>query len=890
MATRQNLFDRFLDATQKFPQKTAILYKASENYTSISYQEIFNKTIKLFDLLKAEGIKPYDKVGIILDNQPEYAYGFFAVMATEATAVPMDTQLSVEQIRLFIVHAQIGALLVNKKVYARLKDDIRDIKFLILDDETFQKRWEASSNEYRPPALSKENDLAVLFYTSGTTDLPKAVMLSHQNLLSNVDSIWQLKIVTDQDRVIAFLPLHHTYAFTVTLLTPLFVGATIAYPPSLNSTDLIGCLKDNKITIFVGVPQVFSLIHHSIENKMKALPSNKKRIIGLFGGLSLNLRQGFGVNIGQKVFKQIHESFGGSLRFMVSGGARLDPEIAKSFIKWGFTILEGYGLTETSPVSSFNLPQKFKIGSVGKSLPNVEVKVLKEDSSEKGEVIIKGPNVMQGYYLREDKTKEVLKDGWFYTGDLGYIDQDGFIFLVGRKKEIIVLSNGKNIYPEEIEKMYGHNNAYIKEMAVLTKVEKGALGPTEHLVAAIVINEDHFREKNEINVRERLKWEFENVSAKLPSYKRIMGFVISKDPLPRTRLGKIMRYQLPALYTALEDKAHAPRPKEESTGSHVDQKALECLREILQKPIQLTDHLELDLGLDSLSRIELLLDLQERLHLELSEDEQMEFFSCNTVSELQEKLQKHLPQTGPGKLEEKQQFLWKKILLEEPSSEFLHKIKINFNVFGLLFNIVMISFLKFLFMVLFFLRSEGRHHLPPKGPYLICPNHSSYLDGLFVLCALPYKIIFQTYFVGLSAFFEHFTLRPFTRLARLIPIEINVYFIEAMKTIAYVLKHNKIVCYFPEGQRSIDGEVKEFKKGVGILIKELEIPVVPVYLEGSYGTWSRGQGLRLFSPVKVKFGKPVTKDDLHQIKDQAEVYESLAEHLREKVINLKDNR
>jgi long-chain acyl-CoA synthetase len=885
MPPNQNLFDSFSKAAQQFPNKPAILFKSSQTYTSISYQELLHKTIKLSNILQAEGITSDDKVGILLENEPEYVCGFFGVMAAGATAVPMDVQLPIEQIRLFIVHAQIKVLLVNKKIYARLKHDFREIKILVLDEEDFQKRWDQSSDKFNSSV--PKNELAVLFYTSGTTDLPKAVMLSHGNLLSNVDSICQLKIVTDHDRVIAFLPLHHAYAFTVTLLTPLFVGATVVYPPSLNSADLISCLKDNQITVFVGVPQVFSLIYNSIENKMKALPKNKKFIVGLLGNVSQGLQKNFGINLGAKIFKQIHESFGGHLRFMVSGGARLDPLVANAFIKWGFTILEGYGLTETSPVATFNLPKKFKIGSVGKSLPNVEVKIIKENE-EVGEVAIKGPNVMQGYYLREDKTKEVLKDGWFYTGDLGYKDKDGFIFLVGRKKEIIVLSSGKNIHPDEIETQYGHCT-YIKEIAVLTKTEQNALGVSEHLVAIIVINEDLIKERNEINARERLKWEFENISAKLPTYKRIMGFVMSKDPLPRTRLGKIMRYQLPALYKQLEERLHvAEHPAQRQGQNEIDNKALDCIQEILKKPVQLNDHLELDLGLDSLSRVELLLDLQERLNLNLTEDEQMEFFSCNIVAELKDKLQKHMPESASSEKLEEKHFLWKKTLEEDPPPDLLQKIKLEFNFGSLFFNVVMISFLKFLFMILFFLRSQGRNHLPAKGPYLICSNHSSYLDGLFVLCALPYKVIFQTYFVGLSAFFEHFLLRPFIKIARLIPIEENLNFIEAMKTIAYVLRSGKIVCYFPEGQRSIDGEIKEFKKGVGILIKELNIPVVPVYIEGSFGTWSRGQKFPRFTPVKVIFGPPQTAQDLMTATPQgSEVYQNIAMNLQNKVVQLR---
>ena len=309
------------------------------------------------------------------------------------------------------------------------------------------------------------------------------------------------------------------------------------------------------------------------------------------------------------------------------------------------------------------------------------------------------------------------------------------------------------------------------------------------------------------------------------------------------------------------------------------QKGLLALEEILKRPVKLKDHLELDLGLDSLNRIELLLNLESRLNLKMSEAEAMEFFLSSTVEQLLGKLEKVLPKVEK-EIEPSGTFLWEKVLQEPSQAETLKQIQIHFGFLSVIFNILVISVFKIFFKVFFLLRTQGEKNLSHNGPYLICPNHTSYLDGLFILTALPFKIALQTYFVGYRPFFDNVFIKRFVKVARLIPLEISFNLIEALKACTFVLRNNKILCYFPEGQRSIDGKVKDFKKGVGILVKELDIPVVPVYIEGAYRTWSRTMRFPKLAPVKVIFGEKLFLKDLAAVGVGEDIYKKIAKNLQ----------
>jgi Long-chain acyl-CoA synthetases (AMP-forming) len=312
----------------------------------------------------------------------------------------------------------------------------------------------------------------------------------------------------------------------VSLLVPIYLGATIIFSESLSSSSLINLIVANKVTALIGVPKLYKILHDKIFGEINNITVAKKlfSFVDFVGSPKL----------GKIIFKKVHKSFGGNLKYFISGGAKLDPNIAHDLYMLGFDVLEGYGLTETSPIVSFNVPGSIKIGSVGKPIPGVEVKI-----AEDGEVLVKGKNVMKGYWQRPDLTNEAIKDGWFYTGDIGYLDEDGYLYIIGRKKELIVLENGKKVIPEEIENLILSKSDIVKEVAVIEQ--------NGHLHAIIVPNFELVKEKGILNLREYITWEvIDKVNRELPSYKNITDFSIREEELPKTRLGKIKRFLLKA--------------------------------------------------------------------------------------------------------------------------------------------------------------------------------------------------------------------------------------------------------------------------------------------------------------------------------------------------------
>ncbi|MCX5658024.1 MAG: AMP-binding protein, partial [Candidatus Omnitrophica bacterium] len=522
-----------------------------------------------------------------------------------------------------------------------------------------------------------------------------------------------------------------------------------------------------------------------------------------------------------------------------------NEEAGRYLLKIGFTILEGYGLTETSPVVTFNPLKKQKIGSVGTVVPDVELKIENPDACGMGEVVIKGPNVMKGYYNRADETLSVLREGWFYSGDLGFIDKDGYLYITGRKKEIIVLSSGKNIYPEEIESYYT-KIPYIKEICVL------GVGEAEEarLAAVVVPDTDYCRKIGEVNLHSKLKWELEDLSDGLAVYKRIKGYIIVKEDMPRTPLGKIKRYEVKNKYLdelmgiklkgAMEE---IPTTDEDLSllSSSVARKIIEALNKHvkLERQIYPADHLELDLGIDSLGRVELLMALEQVLNNHIPEELMAK---VSTVKELILEIEKlglsEEVQRGPVP-QAKSQPLWNEILNEKPAEDIIKKLYLAPNRMAILGMLLFTEILRLVFRIIWRLRIFGTENIPRKRKCILCINHGSYLDGFVVAASVPASLRKDLFLLGFRAYFQLPLIKNIIKFIRVIPIDPGMRLAETMQVCSYVLRNDKIICIFPEGERTIDGKVKEFKKGIGILAKELNIPLVPVCITGSYESWPR---------------------------------------------------
>ncbi len=893
----QTLIHSLFDICHRASHKTALIDRG-ETSQRYSFAQVENAVVRIASWLKDYGLRRGDKVGLVLENGPQWVFSYFGILLAGGVCVPLDSQFSLEDIVHLADDAQLHFLFLERALYEKWQKSLSSLKvraFIIngkikahLQNAYFLDEILSLTPTHEGKRLLENiascDETASILYSSGTTSDPKGVELTHRNFLANFEGIQALEVCSARDIFLSILPLFHAYAFMGTLIVPFFSGASIVYVRSLQSDELVKAIKEEKVTIVVGVPEVFQNIYRSIQKRLKALGVFPRTVLSGVTNLTWFIRRGTGINLNTFLYAAIHNRFGRQLRYFVSGGAALDPEVAYGLQKAGFSILEGYGLTETAPIVTLNPPQRPKIGSVGKPLENVEVRIKASSNAQEGEILIRGDNVMKGYYRRPDLTQEVIKEGWFHSGDIGYLDKEGYLHITGRKKEIIVLSSGKNIFPEEIEKIYSRAPA-IKEIGVFYSHLPG----DEGLKAIVVPNPAAFKKTGEVNIRERIQWEMENIAKTIPAYKRIMGFVVFREELPKTRLGKIKHYQLEEIYGRLN--AAEERPTEEDPieqallQSDIGQKIKGLLKTELhlQKEIHARDHLELTLGIDSLTRVELIAAAEKAFQIRIPDEVLVEIA---TVGDL---ISKIVTLKSSGKAKKKtlapKQNYWQEILLSEYSKEHAREILLNPNFFNRWVGYLLQGFLFLFFKRTCRLKILGQDNLPAEGPYILASNHSSYLDAFVIIAGLRRALIPQTYFAGTREIFHHPLIRRFNRFAHLIAVDPSTELIKAMQAAGYVLRHGKILCIFPEGQRSIDGQIKKFKKGVGILMKELKVPVVPVAIRGTYEAWPRGKKWPRPHTISVCFGEAISGvEEISLEKPPREaVYEQLTEKVREAI-------
>jgi long-chain acyl-CoA synthetase len=549
---------------------------------------------------------------------------------------------------------------------------------------------------------------------------------------------------------------------------------------------------------------------------------------------------------------------------------------------FGFTVLEGYGLTETSPVLTFNPVSNRKPGSAGKALPSVMLRILDPSDAGEGEIEVKGPMVMKGYYNNPQATAEVLRDGWFRTGDIGHIDKERYLFITGRSKEVIVLSSGKNIYPEDVEKVY-LASPLIREICI---VGTGSQAITESLHAVIVPDFEYAKQAGISNIQEAIKWEINALSGKIPSSMRVTGYSITREPLPRTPLGKLRRFMIKADISRPSQAEVKAIKEEELPADKISQDEIsrvinDALRQFLKdrQGTRPEDNLELDLGLDSLSKIELIVSLEKAFSIKLPEN----FLSdIHTVGELTERLRS---QTSQGfSTETIGKTSWKNILAQEPREKILLE-----EATALLIPVFLMHTLLRLLCKLFFrLETRGVENIPANSTFILTPNHSSYLDGFVLLLSLPFSYFRNIYTLGLRDFFTGAVKGRLAKISHVIPIDSASYLNKALQTSAYVLKNSHSMAVFPEGGRSFDGNLMEFKKGVGILAVETNTAVVPVFIEGAFDALPRTAAWPRPAKITVIFGSPLYASDIDFSKKPADMddYQYFADLLRERVKDL----
>lgn len=551
-----NLRDILYNSVKLYPNNNAFVIKHTENqtvsYSNITYKKFQEDINSLGTALINLGLKD-KKIAIISKNRYEWAVSYLSIINGVGIAVPLDKGLPEQEIESSLNRSSADAIIFDKSYSDIMKKfqnmNLTTVKHFICMDNISISSFECFNNlisKGKELLSNGDNDflnaeidaekMSILLFTSGTTSLSKAVMLSHKNICSNIYAMQRFIKIYDTDVNMAFLPFHHTFGSTGLLLF-LANGVTNVFCDGLRHIQKN--LKEYKVSIFVCVPLLLEAMYKQIQKEIDK--TGKREIVEKGLKISNSLLK-VGIDIRRKLFKDIIANLGGNLRFIVSGAASIDKKVAEGFNAFGITTIQGYGLTETSPVLIAENKYCIRYGSVGFPLFNVEIKIDEPNEMGIGEIIARGPNVMLGYYNNEDATNEVLIDGWFHTGDLGYIDKDGYIFITGRKKNVIVLKNGKNIYPEELEILI-NNLAYVSESMVFGLPKDDDL----LLSAKIVYNKDYINEIypdiTEKELYDMIWNDIKKINSGLTNFKHIKNIIITDEPMIKTSTAKIKRFQ-----------------------------------------------------------------------------------------------------------------------------------------------------------------------------------------------------------------------------------------------------------------------------------------------------------------------------------------------------------
>ena len=553
-----DLKDMLKQTGEAYGDRPAYIFKTEEKgkFRTITHKEFRNEINALGTVLINMGLKD-KRIAIISENRYEWELSYLAIASGVGVVVPLDKSLPDNELESLILRSQVEAIIYSSK-YDTIMGTLRDKKntnlkyFISMDlEENTQGIYSEKALIEKGKKLLDEGDstylnaeidadkMGIMLFTSGTTAMSKAVMLSHKNLVTNVMDITQRFDLTEEDRFLSFLPLHHVFECTVGFLYPISIGGSIAFCEGVK--HMADNIKEFGITAMISVPAVFDIIYRKV---MKAI-EKKGKLQNLEKGKKIsNLLLKVKIDLRKQLFKEVHESLGPKLRLVVTGGAALDPETEKGFNDLGFDVEQGYGLTETAPVIAAETPKCRRLGSIGKKFPSVEVKIDNPDEEGIGELLAKGPSIMLGYYENEEATKDALDaDGWFHTGDLARIDKDGFIYISGRKKSVIVLNNGKNVFPEEIETLLNKVEG-IKESFVYEKKEDDG---DVKVCVKIVYDKQLIKELYNIEGEEKIKeflWDkVKDVNRLMPKYKYVREMIISEEELIKTTTLKIKRHE-----------------------------------------------------------------------------------------------------------------------------------------------------------------------------------------------------------------------------------------------------------------------------------------------------------------------------------------------------------
>ena len=899
--------ERVVAAAEARLDKIAMIAPTETGVEKITFGEMLAQIRSLAFRLSRERIAAGDRVALLGENHPHWAIAYFAALFRGAIAVPLDPAATVDALAHFLDDSEAKLAFVAPSSFEKFRVVCervgRQIPAVALRP-TEQLGYASFADwahtcvpaDFTIP-LAKDEDIAVLMYTSGTTGTPKAVPLTHGNINAESAGLQAAIPLTDNEVVLSLLPLFHAYSQTVNLWQATIIGAQVYYVTELNSAAIERALQQSRATALVGVPRLWYLFHKKIFDQVK---QQARPVRWLFAGLmKVNgwLRDGLHINAGRVFFRRVHDGFGGRLQLAISGGASFDAEVARDFHRLGFTILQGYGLTETAAVATATRLDDNLIGSVGTPLNDVEIKLDVPNEAGIGEVLIRGPIVTPGYYHNaEANAAAFTSDGWFRTGDLGRFDAAHHLFIAGRSKDVIKLPSGKNVFPEDVEAHYEHS-PFVSEVCVLGVHDPASsFARAEKLVAVVVPDFAYMKQRHIANAREWVQWELDGLGHELPEYQRVREYILRTEPLPRTTTRKVKRFEvqqwlessgalteqgrdLKRFVLTEADRALMNSAVGKAIATAIRQQKLDA--EVIHPQM----NLELDLGLDSLARAECLVNLEQSLAVTITPEDAA---AALTVAELIT-----LAATKSGQvvnLALNQERDWHDILADATPALPEVQPLLARKPLTLWFAWFVLKLIYGTARVLFRLQVEGREQLHKlSAPFLICPNHQSYLDAMLVCSTYPRHLLPKIFHVGATKYFSSRFGVWLANRFNIVPVDTDTNLLSAMRASAAGLRAGHVLNLYPEGHRTFEGELTEFRKGAAILATELKLPIVPVALDGLQQVWPRGAKRIHLAQVKIRFGAPLnaTPEISADIADEAR-YEALTARLKTRIQEMLD--
>ena len=853
----RDLLELFEATVNAYRHRVAFRMVAGEREERFTFGEVHRYASRVGSYLLGQGIQQGDRVLLVSENRPEWGICYFGILRAGATAVPVDPGLSEAELINISRRAEARACLVSEDAAA----DFPGLLSVLGEGVTVASLAEAMTGDPAHPdrigpvrKSASADDVASVIFTSGTTGTPKGVMLTHRNFASLVAKLAGVFDVGVGDGVLSVLPLHHTFEFSAGFLTPFWRGAEITYIDELTADRLGEVFETGRITAMVGVPALWQLLHRKITQEFASRPPFVEQALKALMATHGELRNRGNINLGKLLFWPVHRKFGGRIKVLVSGGSALPDEVHKAFHELGFNITEGYGLTESAPVLTVTEPgNKRQPGTVGRALPGIELRIANPDNDGLGEVLAKGPNVMPGYFGDREATDGVLKEGWLHTGDLGRLDAEGRLFLVGRAKDVIIDHNGKNIYPDELEELY-QEHPHIKELSIVGLPDEAG----GEKVACLCVPDYGERPREE--VRRDVEDHFRKVSADMPFYRRVKVLKLWDGELPRTAKRSVKRKQVVEELQRLErmaastSKAREKVAHQPGTGGVADW-LYPLIAEVCHRPVADVRPevlLSGNLGFDSLMLTELSSALEAAgVPLPAVED----LTQVQTVEDLRRVVASSgkRPSLETRAKDISRQNVRAEEEVEIPVPEVVVDVGRQLLGFGQ----------KVLYGGVFDTKVTGKPFIPANRNFLVIANHSSHLDAGLVRVALGdqgerlVSLAARDYFFNTPlkrAWFENFT--------NLVPIERQGSLRESLRMAGEALRQGYNVLIFPEGTRSTTGEMQEFKSTLGYLSLTFQVDVLPLYIQGAFDALPKGTVFPKSKNLEVRIGPALRHESL----------------------------